>query len=440
MKKFNFFPVVMMGVLILAAVMAVLIFSGFLPGFKNKGGNKGPAVNLTMWGTLPGEKISPVVSALNRENEDSFSVKYYQKSPKSYERELVEALASGKGPDFMIAAQDEILKIKDKIFTIPFTSYPQRTFLDNFINTGELFLDDEGALGIPFLIDPLVLYWNKDMFASVGVSQPPKDWDEFVRQSASFTEKNDAGNIERTGAALGEFTNITNAKDILAMMMLQAGEPIVKKSSRGELRASLEAGKKNESSSAESSVKFFNEFSNPGKDNYSWNKALPEAGAMFARGALAMYFGYAGEYETVRSKNPHLDFDIAGVPQMKNGGEKITFARTYALAILKNSSKKQQSFSAIAKLTGKQASEKFSAVGLASARRDSLAETADNAYFAVVNKAAVMSGAWLDPDKEQTTDIFKDMAESSASGAATVSSAVQTAKRRLDQLLKNLNK
>ncbi|NUQ57029.1 MAG: extracellular solute-binding protein [Candidatus Paceibacter sp.] len=437
MKKISFFPIAVTGVLILGAVLAVMIFGGFLPGYKNKN-KRGPAANLVMWGTLPQEKIWPVVSAINKENKDFFNIKYEEKNPATYESETIEALASGRGPDFWIVSQDMVLENKERIYTVPFVNYPERSFLDNFIDGAEIYMDKSGGgiTAVPFLVDPMILYWNKEMFSSAGISQPPKNWDEFAQYSGIFTEKNEAGNVEVSGAALGEFTNVRNAKDIMSLLMLQAGEPIVKADSRGNLRAALDGGGK-QVSPAEASVRFFNEFSNPSKNSYSWNKALPKSDAMFARGSLAMYFGFAGEAPGLRAKNPHLDFDIAEVPQLKDARSKLDFGRIYGLAILKNSPKKQAAFSAIATMTSGANSKRFSqAAGLASPRRDVLAERSSDAYFSLINKAAVMTRAWIDPDAQATYLVFKDMAESAASGRATVSEAVLTAKRKIDQLLK----
>ena len=47
------------------------------------------------------------------------------------------------------------------------------------------------------------------------------------------------------------------------------------------------------------------------------------ADTMFAKGALAMYFGYAGEWAGIKARNPHLNFDIAEVPQIKATKQKL---------------------------------------------------------------------------------------------------------------------
>ena len=443
MNKITPFQIILMAGFGVVAIVSVLIFSGVLPGYKNQGKQKGPVISVSLWGTLPKSQINGVVSAVNKENK-SYKIIYAEFPASSYENEVVNALASGKGPDFWLISQDMVLKNKDKISPIPFAYYPERDFRDNFVDISNLFIDQKngGLAAFPFLIDPMVMYWNKDLFSSAGISQPPQNWEDFSEDVKTFTEKNEAGNITQAGTALGELNNIKNGKDILSMLIIQSGNPIMKTDDRGNLKIALDEKDISGNSPAVSSVKFFNDFSNPNKNVYSWNKALSGADTMFAKGALAMYFGYAGEWAGIKARNPHLNFDIAEVPQIKGDKTKTTFAKVYALAVMKNSSqaKKQAALNSILVMISNGASKDFSqATGLASPRRDLLAEKTTDAYFGLLNKAAVMSKAWLEPDGDEVRRIFKDMVESVSSGSLSAGDSVRLAKNRLDQELRKIS-
>ena len=442
MNKITSFQIILMAGFGFVAVVAVLIFSGVLPGYKNQGAQKGPAVSVSFWGNLPKGQINGIISAINKENK-SYKIQYAGFPASSYEKNVINALASGRGPDFWLISQDMVLKNKDKISPIPFAYYPERNFRDDFIDISNLFIDQKngGLTAFPFLIDPIVMYWNKDLFSSAGISQPPRDWDEFAENVQTFTEKNEAGNIAQSGTALGELSNIRNGKDILSMLIIQSGNPIIKTDSNGNLKIALDEKSISGKSPAADSVKFFNDFSNPNKSVYSWNKALPGADTAFARGTLAMYFGYASEAPEIKAKNPHLNFDIAEIPQVKGDKTKTTFAKIYALAIMKNSSpaKKQAALNFILIMISNKASKDFSqATGLASPRRDLLIEKTTDAYYGLLNKAAVMSKSWLEPDGDEVRRIFKDMVESVSSGSLSANDSVKLADRKLDQELKRV--
>ncbi len=424
--------------------MAMLVFSGVLPGYKKQGGSRGPTIPVSLWGPLPESQIARVISEVNKENKP-YKIDYSEIPTLSYEETVVNALASGKGPDFWIVSQDMILKNKDRISVIPFLVYPERNFRDNFADISNLLVEQKGGglTGIPFLADPLIMYWNKDIFSSAGISQPPKDWNEFAEIVAELTQKNEAGNIVQSGTALGELSNIENGKDILSMLIIQSGNPIIKKDNYNNLKISLDEDDSSGNRSAVSSVKFFNSFSDPSKNTYSWNKALLEAGDAFAKGSLAMYFGYASELPYIIERNPHLNFDIAEVPQIKGDKTKTGFAKIYSFAIMKNSSqaKKQAAINSIIFMTSNGVAKSFSEeTGLVSLRRDLLSERTTDAYFDLINKAVVMAKSWLEPDGEEVRRIFKDMVESTASGSSSADSAVKLANTRLDQALRKVSR
>ncbi len=430
------FQIIIIIIFVAVGIVAVLIFAGILPGFK-KQGSGGNEIKVSMWGIFSENKIRSLVSDFNDKNKNSFKINYSEKKVSDYENELLDALASGQGPDIWVLTQDAILKNKNKIYPISFDSYKERDFRDNFLDSAELFLDlkNKNAIGLPIAVDPIVLYWNRDLFSSTGIAKPPQYWDEFLTDVQVLTKRDDAGNIIQAGAALGEFTNVKNAKDILSMLILQTGNSIVNKDT---LEVVLGEKGDNALDPTESSIRFFNEFSNPSKSSYSWNKALPDSKTMFINGSLAMYFGYGSELDDIKQKNPHLNFDIAVVPQIRDGKVMATFGKIYSLVISKNSSQIQTAFPTITALSAKDFSKSFSEeTGLGSASRNVLAAVANDPILSIIYKSSVMSRAWLEPNPETAYEIFKNMVESTATGRVKISEAVSQAKNQLEQLIKS---
>ncbi len=106
---------------------------------------------------------------------------------------------------------------------------------------------------------------------------------------------------------------------------------------------------------------------------------------------------------------------------------------------MKNSSqtKKTAALNSILSMISAKFSKDFSqTTELASPRRDLLAEKTADAYFGLLNKAAVMAKAWLEPDGDEVRRIFKDMVESVSSGSMSAGDSVRLAKNRLDQELR----
>lgn len=429
------FQIAIIAFLVIMVFIAVLIFAGVLPGFNQKGGSSNVA-SLSVWGPFPDKEVRPLISKFNEDNQGSFSVSYTENDSANYKNNLLNAMAAGNPPDIWFVSQDMVLAYKDKIQAVPFAAFPERNFRDRFIDSGDVFLNknEESITALPYVIDPLVLYWNRDLFSSAGIAQPPKYWDEFLADSGILTKTNESGNIIQAGTALGEFKNVRNAKEILSMMILQTGNKIV-----DPVELDVVWNKKDNSvlAPAENSLRFFGEFSNPKKTSYSWNRSLNDSLSMFAGGKLAMYFGYASEFNKIKGMNPHLNFDVSITPQIKDGPMNATFAKIYSLAVSKTSPNSQAAVSLAYALLEKDFNNQFAeSLFLAPARRDALSEGNKDQILSVFYKSAVMARTWLEPDSEAVSMIFQNMIESSTTGRQRISEAVSEATGQLENLLK----
>ncbi|MCR4284184.1 MAG: extracellular solute-binding protein [Parcubacteria group bacterium] len=430
MSKFN---IILITVFVIAAVLAVLLFSGLIPGFGLGGGAQ--KADIVFWGTIDKKAMQPIIAVLNEQNKNIFSIQYIEKPASSFENDLINALASSSGPDLWLLPQDLILKHEDKIFITPYSStLTERDFKDAFVSEAELFINSTGIIGFPFTIDPIVMYWNKDLYQGAGISIPPEFWDEFLVNAPIFSRYDDAGNITQSGAALGEFSNIKNAKELVSMLILQTGNSIVDPQSR-----EIIFNEKGNSilPPAESAVKFYNQFSDPAKDSYVWNRGMEDSRRLFSSGRLANYFGFASDFVVIKNLNPHLNFDAALVPQIKDGSLVATFGRMEAVVVSKASKNISAAFSAAYLLSSAPSIRLVEEnLLLPPVRRDIIKEGAKSPEMAVFYKASLQSKGWLEPDTKATYDIFKEMIESSAVGKMRIYEAVRQAEGRLEKLLK----
>jgi len=68
-----------------------------------------------------------------------------------------------------------ISQIHNKLYTIPYAAYTERTFRDTNIDGAQLFLSTTGVTALPLLVDPLVTYYNKDILAAKKLCYPAKN-------------------------------------------------------------------------------------------------------------------------------------------------------------------------------------------------------------------------------------------------------------------------
>lgn len=423
-------------------IIVLSIFGGFLligiiVFSSSRGGGVGPEDNVLIWGTIPEQIINAAVKdhpVLGTRK--GLVVTYVEKEPADFNQEFIEALAEGRGPDIVILPHVDLWEHRNKIYPIPYSSFSERKFKDTFVEEGELYLTEEGILGLPLTIDPLVMYWNRDTFSNAGISKAPEYWDEFYTLSELLTKKDQSLNIIESAVALGEYRNVANAKGLLSALMMQAGNPITARRD-GKILSVLNERFDQPILPAEAAVNFYTEFSNPIKLFYSWNRSLPRSDSLFTSGDLAIYFGFASELSLLRNKNPNINFDVAPLPQAREADTRITYGNMYALVVLKTAKSIPTAFKAAFSFTEPSVvSTVSSLMFLPPVRRDLLAARPADAYASVFYQSALRSRGWMDPDSSKTGAIFQAMIESITGGRTSTSEAVVRAHAEVDQLFR----
>ena len=434
MPNLSPFQTVLLAVFGALAVSGVLIFALFVN--NSVGESIGP---VTVWGTFEQNAFRTVLRQAAEKDERLSEVSYIQKDEEGYAASLTEALAEGSGPDLFLLEQNYAVRDAGKVLPIPYTNFSETQFRNTFIEAANPFLGEDGVIAIPILADPLVLYWNRDLLGAAGYATPPQFWDELQGMAQNITKKNDAGRILKSAVSFGEYQNVSNAKDILAMLILQAGGAITTKNSAGRLISALSRALGG-APAAESALRFYTEFADPSKTIYSWSRALPESRAAFATGDVALYVGYASEKASIARTNPNLNFAVASMPQARSSQKTIDVARAYGLATARAAKNPQGALTAASLLAASDVSEALSTVyGIPSARRDVLSSSASSGSFTseedLFNKQAILSRAWLDPDPQKTDEIFRAMIENVTTGTLRVPEAVGRASQELDYIL-----
>jgi ABC-type glycerol-3-phosphate transport system substrate-binding protein len=428
MRNFQLITII---VFIALAVLGVLVFSGAIPIGGSGDNAPGSLGTVVAWGTVRTEVMSPLLEEFRTQN-SPFSVQYVQKSRDTFDQDLLEALASDIGPDMIFLPDDLAFHYADKVFPIPYQSYPLATFQRTFSSAGEVFLTSGGILALPLSVDPLMMYYSKSMLDANAVIYPPEFWDELSTLTPTLTKKDDANKILKSAVALGHFSNVAHAKVILATLLMQTGNRIVG-DENGALGSLLDT---TGSRGLASVLDFYTSFADPSSAVYSWNKSFPNSADAFSREDLAFYFGYASELGPLVNKNPNQNFSIAPFPQERGAGFKATGARVTGVAILKSSQNINGAFAAVNAMALGDFARRFAlAQAVAPARRDLLgAKPDEDAYSPIFYDSALYARSWLDPAPRDTEVIFQQMVDGVLSNSVTPAEALKNASTRLDFL------
>lgn len=436
--KSSTIQVIVTGIFILFALVGVLVFS--VSSTKTKSENQN--VKVTIWGTLPESYFMPVIFELNTKYPGYVNMDYIYKEEKILERDLTNALLDNKEiPDGLLISHDLLLKYQKRLTLISWNALSERVYKDTYSEASEIFLTQSGSYAVPFLIDPLVLYWNRDSFSAQGIASAPSKWEEITNLTPRLTERNENRTLKKVAIGLGEFQNIKYAKEILAALSLQVGGKFVSRNNDSLQQSVQQDAEDGSELPLTNALTFFTQFANPSKETYTWSKALPNDESMFLRGDSAMFIGFGSEVGSLRSKNPNLNFDIAVLPQAKSGEKPLTYGTIYGIGILqdslnKNSMLQMANFLASAELQ-KAIAEKGA---LAPVRKDLLQTPPGTAVGDVVWQSAFITRGWLDPNKLETDSLFKELIESVTTGRTTPSQSAIIFAEQLKEILNVYNK
>ncbi len=432
MKNLSIFQLILLIVFGVFAIIGVLVFAIAV------GGNKDSVVGeVQIWGTLNGEAFSEVVARAGDADANLKGVTYIEKDPATYESELTNALAVGAGPDLFILRQDYAEQDAGKTLPFPPSLLTAAQFQSAYADAASPYLTGAGILALPFLADPLVLYWNRDILNAGGIAKPPSFWDEVlaIAQNKNINIRDNSGGVVKSAIALGEYSNVDNAKDILSALILQSGGGITERDGGGKLIPSLAPQSGSSARGAESALRFFTQFADPSKDYYSWSRGLENSRSAFASGDLALYVGFASEEPVIRRMNPNLSFSIAPMLQVREGGKISNSARVYAFAVSRAAKNPAGAQVVAGLLSAPAVSKEFSAAfGMPSASRDVLAMPAEGNKL-LANREVLIARSWVDPEPAKTADIFRDMIGRVSSGRMQVAESVQRANEELEAIL-----
>lgn len=425
------FQIVFFSIFGLFALVGLFVFATYTGGGSGTV-TVGPVV---VWGTLPSSDMQSILSVVAQTDTSLKDVSYVQKNPVSLSTELTTAIATGVAPDLLLSSQEELHSLTKFITPIPFSTLPVSTFEQSFISEGNVFLAPGGAgyYGVPFLVDPLVLYSNQDILASNGIVKPPSTWESLVGLVPKLSVLTPSRQITRGLIGFGTYDNVHNARGILSTLFLQLGLPMSSYSMNG-LVASLGSG--GSESGGASVLGFYTQFADPAKVSYTWNTSLPDSQRMFYTSDLALYIGYVSEVRHLRAANPNLNFAVSPIPQSAVAKTKRVYGLLYTFMLPRGAKNTQGAYQAAMMLASSAGQIAAQVTGLAPANLNDLAQVPSTDPIATVSYAsALYSKGWMSPVSTATDQVFSGMIESVISGRSSLETALSTAERSLGALL-----
>ena len=313
-------------------------------------------VKLTVWGVYENNDDLKILFDKYTQIHPTISFEYRKFRPDEYEKQLLEAWAEDRGPDIYFLPNNLIGKYQNKItplpqqITLPYRevksggigSFQKTDIIDYVKKVSTISLNgliqnfpeviyrdnvkDNQIYGLPLSLETMALFYNKEILDNANIPLPPQTWIEFNDMVKNITLLDENNNFIQSGVALGAVDNITNASDIVALLIMQNGIPIVGDNNK------ISFGQEDDLNLTVQAINFFNDFSNPIKEVYSWNKEQNEAIEAFKSGQTAFFFGYPNHIEEIQ-KNPKINFGVTKIPQISKNYNHVNLANYWVMTV-----------------------------------------------------------------------------------------------------------
>lgn len=318
---FSIFKVVI-GIVILF-IIGFLIMNIILPRLRLTSSKN---ANLNYWGLWENSSTMQVLIADFEKENSNIKITYKKQDIKEYREKLDARIVAGSGPDIFSFHNTWVIQMLGSLAPLPNEVIRKEEFQKEYYNVIQDDLVYKGAIyGVPSGIDTLALFVNEDLFKTAGVLVPTT-WDDFANTARNLTVKDENGKIKTAGAAMGTFDNITHSSDIISLLFAQNGVDLK------DLSKNIQ--------NASDALNFYSDFAK--QEGNVWDETLDPSILLFAKGNLAMYFGYSWDMFTIKALNPELSFKIHAVPYLTN--RNITIASYWANGVSLKSKNQKEAF------------------------------------------------------------------------------------------------
>lgn len=377
-----------------------------------------------------------------------------------YEQALLEAWAEDRGPDIFSIPSAWLGKYQTKILPVDFAQeialYKKivtgqikkeeriikeikkaptlRELRERFVETvpQDIVIDNQ-IYGLPLSLDVLSLYYNRDILNSSGIANSPQTWQEFVTDVNLITLQDRYGEFIQSGAALGTANNVEYLTDIISLLMLQNGTPIINEKDQAIFNEPLA----NDSSyyPGQEAVKFYTSFANPYQEGiYTWNKEMPNSLDAFVQGKVGFVFGYAKDLSTIRLRAPKLNFDVAPVPQISKSLKEVNYAQYWLETVSKKTAHPREAWGFILYATeSKNAKTFIERTKKPTAHRSLIEKQLEDFDLAPFAQSVLTAQTWYHgKNYSLVRESFKEMINSFLTGEKTITEAINYCVRKVN--------
>ncbi len=361
-------------------------------------------------------------------------INYRELSPATYERDLINALASGVGaPDLFMFQSSWLPKHFDKVAPLSTDAVSLNNFANLFPTVVQQDFAPDGVIyALPLYVDTLAMFYNSDIFDNKKIAVPPKTWEEFEALVPKLRTLDKTGRLQKPAAAIGgSAKSINRATDILNLVMLQTGTKMVSEDFSAATFDSAEGL---------NALDFYTKFADSLDSAYTWNDSFTYSLDSFAAGETAIMFNYSHQIAFLREKSPFLNFRIAPMLQPRDRAQDVNWANYWGVAVSNKTPLRgvAQDFALFLATNPDGAGKYLAASGRPPALRSLIAEyAAREPQLGIFANQALTARSWPQIDNVAVEDIFNEMIVSVLSGRFDTRRSIAESASKVTDLMRS---
>lgn len=419
---------IILGISAVIVVLIILLAVGVIPGLRSRAPEQ-ISGTINFWGVYDSQLVMRELISGYQAIRPRVKVNYTELNPATYENELIDAMASSRGPDLFMVHNTWIPKHFAKITPLLPEQFSPAKFRELFPAVVEQdFAPNQFIFAFPLYLDTLATFYNKDTFDQKAIAIPPKNWKEFQELIPKIREMDRSGKIVKAAAAIGgSGKSVDTATDILNLLMLQTGTRMV---SDDFSRATF-------AEDGQQALEFYTQFANPKSRYFTWQDSLPFSLDGFAQGNTAMMFNYASAIPALKQKNPFLRFGTLPMIQPSESSMPVNYADYWGVAASVKSRNPLLAWDfAVYLTTNLDAQKRYSQLTQKPpALRTLINENLNDEFWGIFARQALTARSWPRIDGPTIKEIFSNMIENVLIGRFSPEQSIREAESQVTALM-----
>lgn len=396
------------GLLLLALVWILLaVFAG--------GGNEQPEpedegpITLTYWRVFDDtDKFQQQIDEYQAAHAD-VKIEYRKLTFQEYEQALVDALASGRGPDIFMVHNTWLPRYFNKIAPLPKDRYKISDYEREFYPPARETIRDSRIYGLPLAIDTLGMFVNDNLELESEVGDSPQTWEALIGRDGNQNllrqiNRRSGNTFTRSAVALGD-NNVSRSQDLLALMMLQNRTRMTNDQNTQATFNLTQDVEGQQRPLGRIGLEFYTSFADPRSPNYSWNGRSGNSVRAFADDKVAYFFGYSYHAKEVERLNPDLQYQIKKIPQIA-GTSPVNYASFWAETVSRTSRHQKEAWDFVRFLTGVEPMRTYAEAAEAIPARKDVSASGE---LDVLQEQLESARSWYKGDAQKADAIFSRM-------------------------------